>query len=178
MQLKAGDIFSVQIFFVQILSCRYFLRIHFLFFGATIMTIGTKQGAVSDCVISVLNGLGLHQIDLTKSLADYNYSQNNMPGVHFNVQACLKLKGYRYTYPDTNAYMKKTVALSLLALIGTIGDQTQAGVTLDAALSLALPKAGRAARKAKVKTPARKAVKKTARKAAKKPGKKAAKKRT
>jgi hypothetical protein len=142
------------------------------------MTVpGTKQGAASDCLISVLNGLGLHQLDLTKSLADYNYSQNNMPGVHFNVQACLKLKGYRYTYPDTNAYMKKTVAMSLLALIGAISDQTQAGVLLDAALSLDLPKARKAPRKASAKTPTRKTKKKIARKAAKKTGKKAAKKR-
>ena len=141
------------------------------------MTIGTKQGAVSDCVISVLNGLGLHQIDLTKSLTDYNYSSNNMPGVHSNVQTCLKLKGYRYIYPDTNAYMKKTVALSLLALISTISDQTQPGVLLDAVMAhagLALPSAKKAAKKAKVKYPAEK----TAKRAGKRTGKRASKKRS
>ena len=137
------------------------------------MTIGTLQGAVSDCVVSVLNGLGLHQIDLQKSLANYGYKYQNMYAVHSGVQTCLKIKGYNYTFPITDAYFKKTVAMSLLQLCSFISTQTQAGA-IGAAWARAGAIAGKG-RGVKVKKAVKKPAKKAARKATKKSKTKAAK---
>jgi hypothetical protein len=91
------------------------------------MSSGEKDETVINCVNHVLISHGWSSpIDPNGTMGGYyKYKPPLMIAFHNQVAICLASKGYDYEYPHDNAYMAKTLALTLLALYGTIDSQTR-----------------------------------------------------
>ena len=88
-----------------------------------------KDEAVINCANQVLISHGWSSpIDPNGTMGGYyKYKQPLMIAYHNQVAICLASKGYDYEYPHDDAYMNKTLGLTLLALYGVIDGQTKVG---------------------------------------------------
>jgi hypothetical protein len=89
--------------------------------------MSAQDEAVMNCVNGVLVSHGWSSaIDPDGAMGGYyKYKQPLMIPFHNQVRICLASKRFEYDYPENNAYMAKTLAMTLTALYAEIDGRTK-----------------------------------------------------